>query len=143
MKKTILLFAVLLLSLTACTAKKEVSEQIAYNDGEYTAESSKDEWGGKLILHIKVQDGKIISCEQENLDGEGKEKGEDYGMVEGTATNPGLYKIAQSALENTRKYSDKLIETQDINRVDAISGATVSYNLFKEAASKALEEAEK
>ena len=40
-------------------------------------------------------------------------------------------------------YADKLVEVQDPNEVDAVSGATVSNKEFKEAVWDALEKAKK
>jgi len=40
-----------------------------------------------------------------------------------------------------RSYPDSLLKHQDLGKVDAISGATWSYNIFKASAQKALEQA--
>jgi major membrane immunogen (membrane-anchored lipoprotein) len=42
-----------------------------------------------------------------------------------------------------QKYPDKLSETQNINKVDAMSGATWSCNIFKASVKEALKNAEK
>lgn len=57
--------------------------------------------------------------------------------------NAGLYKIAQAAIQNAAKYGTLLVETQQLDKVDAIAGATVSYELFQNAAALALQQAEK
>jgi major membrane immunogen (membrane-anchored lipoprotein) len=40
-------------------------------------------------------------------------------------------------------YPKKLSETQDINKIDAISGATWSYNIFRASVNEALKNANK
>jgi major membrane immunogen (membrane-anchored lipoprotein) len=42
-----------------------------------------------------------------------------------------------------RSYPDSLLKHQDINKVDAISGATWSYNIFRASAKEALKQAKK
>ena len=41
-----------------------------------------------------------------------------------------------------RSYPDSLLKYQDLDKVDAISGATWSYNIFRASALKALKQAE-
>ena len=54
----------------------------------------------------------------------------------------GLYKIAQNAMTQAGKYGQMLVESQDINKLDALSGATVSFGLFKDAVLQIVEEAQ-
>lgn len=122
-----------------CGEKK--SKAISYNDGSYDGESSPDEWGGVLKAHITIKEGKISEVSIENLDGAGNEKGEDYGKQDGEIKNEGLYRIAQEAVKNTKEYPLKLMETQNIDDVDTIAGATVSNKAFKEAVNAALKDA--
>ena len=42
-----------------------------------------------------------------------------------------------------KTYPPKMIETQDVNKIDAISGATWSYNIFKESVKEALKRTKK
>ena len=42
-----------------------------------------------------------------------------------------------------RSYPDSLLKYQDINKVDAISGATWSYNIFRATAQEAMKKAKK
>ena len=51
------------------------------------------------------------------------------------------YQKAQVAVDAMKIYSAQLVETQDLNAVDAISGATVSYKQFVETVTRAVEEA--
>ena len=145
MKKSIILVALALgLAVTACSSAAEDSSaadsaaSVAYKDGTYEGESDKDEHGGIVKVTIEVKDSRIVSVESLNLDGKGKEKGEDYGKE---SNNEGLYKQAQKALEGAKTYAPKLVETQDITKVDAVSGATTSHESFVLAVERALEAA--
>lgn len=51
----------------------------------------------------------------------------------------GLYKIAQASVLKAAEYGQKLIETQNIDDVDVIAGASISYKLFKDAVENALQ----
>ncbi|MDO5718447.1 MAG: FMN-binding protein [Tissierellia bacterium] len=137
--KKLLVLALSLLLIVGCSKDVPETKVAELKDGTYTADSNPDEWGGKINVSLEVKDGKITACEIKNLDNEGKEKDEDYGKEDGKITNPGLYKIAQNAVESAQQYPQELIETQDIDQVEVISGATVSHQSFKEAVEKALE----
>ncbi len=128
-------------SMYGCGDKKTESASVTYKDGTYEAESKPDTYGGKVSVNITVKDSKISEVMMRNLDADGNEKGEDYGKQDGEIKNEGLYKIAQDAVKNSKEYPSKLIETQDIDKVDAIAGATESNVAFKEAVKLALENA--
>ena len=115
---------------------------VRYKDGTYKAVSGiKDDWGGNAEVTITVKDGKIIDCEFLSYEKDGTLKGEDYGKTDGVIKNAGLYKIAQNAIKNAEKYGPKLVETQQLDKVDAIAGATVSYELFENVVGIALKQA--
>ena len=69
----------------------------------------------------------------------GNLKGPEYGKVDGVIKNVGLYKIAQASILRAAEYGQKLIETQNIDDVDVIAGASISYKLFKDAVENALQ----
>ena len=52
-----------------------------------------------------------------------------------------MIKIAQDAIKNAQDYPKQLVSTNDIEQVEVISGATNSYDLFKEAVNNALSQA--
>ena len=110
-------------------------------DGIYTAESSLDEKLGKSTLTLTIKDKKIIAAEFEGYDLFGNVKGEDYGSL--TGKDSADYKKAQVAVDAIKKYPAQLVETQDLSKVDAISGASISYGQFIETANIALNEATK
>ena len=49
--------------------------------------------------------------------------------------------MAQTALQGIGEYPKKLIESQNVDGIDAVSGATVSLLDFRNAVKQALEEA--
>lgn len=140
MKKAgwIFLSALLALQLAGCGGGKK--QEISYKDGVYSGESGKDEFGGRIIVEITVKDGKISEASMKDLDKDGVEKGEEYGRDAG---QEGLYKTAQQAVEAARQYPQLLVESGSIENMDAVSGATVSFQAFREAVEDALSDAAK
>lgn len=57
------------------------------------------------------------------------------------ATNPKYIQQCRNDWKGVQSYPDSLLKHQDINRVDAISGATWSYNLFKASVNEAFKQA--
>ena len=110
-------------------------------DGIYTVESSRDEKLGKSVLTLTIQDKKIIDAEFKGYDMLGNEKDETYGEILGKDSAD--YKKAQVAAKAIQTYPKQLVETQDLNQVDAISGATVSHGQFVETTKKAVAESKK
>lgn len=112
-------------------------------DGTYNAESTSDNFMGKGRIAISIQDHKIVSVNYIGLDSDGKIKGADYGKTNGQVENPAFYQKAQIAVKANAAYAEQLLQVQELAKVDAISGATVSYQQFIEAAKNALMEAKK
>lgn len=137
MKKVLgILLAVLLVAAVAvgCGAQKTTSD--ALKDGEYTASDEQfDDHGWKGEIKITVKDGKITAVDynEVNKDGVGKQDDEAYNKnmkeKKGTDNTP---KVAFPILEKA------LVEKQDPDKVDAVSGCTSSSNSFKALAKKAL-----
>lgn len=160
MNKKITLASVALLSLTlvGCGAKKDAKENaakenkakveatnnakkadeaVALKDGTYTGKSSEDDYGGHIEVTITVADGKISETVVKNLQKDGSEKGEDYGKEAGEEG----HKTAQMTLEASQTYGKELTEKGSVEKVEAVSGATQSYNQFVEAANDAINQA--
>ena len=135
--------AVLALALTGCGAK-------TYADGTYTAQSQEyvndDEddtaGNGYGVVTLTITDGKISACEFKTYELDGTQKDEDYGKENGEVANKDFYNKAQKALAACDKYAQALVEAGDLSGVDAISGATVNYNEFREAVGEALKQAQ-
>lgn len=160
MNKKITLASVALLSLTlvGCGAKndakdkavkenntkveannveKTTEEALELKNGTYTGKSSEDDFGGYMEVTITVADGKITDTEVKNLQKDGSEKGEDYGKEAGEEG----HKTAQMTLEASQTYGQELTEKGSVEEVEAVTGATQSYNQFVEAANDAINQA--
>lgn len=114
-------------------------------DGTYTAESEKDPdirlGTGRLTLTFK--DHKITEAKFIGINEDGTEKDANYGKKDGEIKNERTYKIAQNALKANADYARQFVEKQDLMKIDAIAGASISYSQFIEAAKKAIDKANK
>lgn len=145
--KKILALIILAQILTGCggdsaekpkPADKKIDLSAA-RDGTYTAESSRDDKLGYSTLTLTIQNHQIVAAEFTGVDLFGNVKDESYGRL----TGEGDYKKAQVAVKAIAAYPKQLVETQDLRKVDAISGATISYGQFVEVTKKAVEAAAK
>lgn len=133
------LAAAMLLSLSACGGAQSKS----YIDGTYTGRSSErpaDEDGngsGYGEVEIEIKDNTITSCSFKTYELDGTLKDENYGN---DLTKENRMK-AQKAVQAVDKYADMLVETGSLDEVDAISGATINCEEFKEAVTDALSKA--
>ena len=142
-----LVFCPLSLALTGCGGEDKPAPKPAPNkidlsnakDGTYTVESSLDEKLGKSVLTLTIRDKKIVNAEFTGYDLFGNVKDEDYGSL--TGKDSADYKKAQVAVKAIKTYPAQLVETQDLSKVDAISGATISYGQFVETTRRAVAEA--
>jgi major membrane immunogen (membrane-anchored lipoprotein) len=146
MKKKIL--SVLgILSMSICMLAGCGSQN--YADGTYTGKSSvyesdEDEGNGNGygVVTITIKDNAITACTYETYEPDGTLKDTDYGMQNGEVANRDYYNKAQKAIAACEKYAEALVSKNDINEVDAISGATINYDNFTEAVKDALKQAE-
>jgi major membrane immunogen (membrane-anchored lipoprotein) len=106
-------------------------------DGFYTADSPYNYYGYKYVVSLEIKNGNIFSVvyDEVSKDGVGKKNDLKYNeeMKKSGSTPSVAYPI----------YEKRLIETQDINKIDAVSGATYSLYRFKYVVVKALTQAEK
>lgn len=155
MKKLVMILgvAMLSLSLVACGGSSAPAETTAaaaeasavaqegamtYKDGEYKGVFVKEgEYKSTGEVVIKVAGGKIVEASYVEKDGKDIVKDAEYGKAFGEEK----YKAAQVAVAAAQTYPVQLIATQDLSKVDAISGATSSHAIFVEAAKAALEQA--
>jgi len=131
MKKLSISVVLVLLAvmLVACGAKLQ--------DGSYEGQSTPDSRGAYAVVKIEVKNGKITSAEFLQYNSDGSLKDENYGKTSGEEN----YKKAQEALEASKKYPEKLVETQNVDKVDSVTGATSSWKQFQEAAKDAVAKA--
>ena len=97
-------------------------------DGTFEGKSAANGEGEYSIISITVKDHKITAA---TFDGFLKDGNKVY------------YNKAQLALKANKTYAEALLQKQELNKVDGISGATLSYKQFFDAAQRALEEAGK
>ncbi len=121
----IVLLVVLGLAIFINAQRKDTME---WQDGTYVARSDPDERGYYGEIEIVIRDGKIAQADYEERDQEGKPKGEDYPYQAGPQSHP--------------KFEDRLIEAQDPDKVEVITGATQTHERFQQAAKRALQKAE-
>ena len=110
-------------------------------NGTFTGQSRPDEDGEYAKLLLTIQDHRITAARFEGYLKNGTLKDKDYGKTNGKIENKVYYNKAQLALRANKSYADTLVKTQDLNKVDAISGATISYKALFEAGQMALERA--
>lgn len=106
------------------------------NDGFYTAEMSDYSHGWKEYLCIMVKNDTIVYAEFNAKDPSGYIKAWDNTYMRNMAADSGTYPN-----EYTRNYVAQLIESQDCDSVDAISGASSSGSNFKKLSAAVISQA--
>lgn len=142
-RKRIRLFVFLMVILMAagCGGNEDNMEEYgsregtAYYDGQYHAEYGRyDVRNWRAYVDITVKDGKITKAYYDYTNETGAKRTDNQGYVAGfSAANNGM-----TPREAFDKLGSNLVESQDIGRVDAVSGATHSSRNFVELASAAL-----
>ena len=131
-------FALLLVGCGAAT----------YSDGTYEGQSAVregegDGYGdGYGVATVTIKDNAVVDCEFYTYEPDGTVKDENYGKQDGAVANTDFYNKAQRAVQACEKYAEQLVAAGDLSGVDAISGATISYDEFCEAVENALKQAE-
>ena len=110
------------------TPPGEKAETRKWKDGVYTAETDFDREGYRGEIAITIVDGRIAKVNYDEKDENGTAKGPEYPYPQGP--------------ESEDKYEERLLESQDPKQVEVISGATETWERFKEAAGDALQKAE-
>lgn len=99
-----------------------------WKDGTYTAKTEQDEHGYYGEIQIMINNGKIMKVDYAEKDRNDQPKGADYPYPQGP--------------ESERKYEKQLLETQDVEKVELITGATQTWEKFKKTATDALDKAQ-
>ena len=120
-----------------------------YKDGTYTSKSENYTDGGDTeagngygVVTVTIKDNAITDCSFQTFELDGTLKGEEYGKEGGQIANRDYYNKAQKAVAACDQYAAQLVERNDVRDIDAISGATINYNEFVDAAKAALQQAE-
>ena len=104
-----------------------------------TAKSSEHTLLGHSEITLTIKDHQITDVQFDGYTKTGHLKDADYGNDKESA----LQKKAKIAVTAMKSYAVQLKETQSIDGVDAITGATVSYQQFVEAAMEAMAQAKR
>ena len=141
-KALLLAFCITLLTLAGC------GSDISYADGTYVGTSGmytnpdgSDDGNGYGEVTITVENGIITLCTYLSYETDGTLKDESYGLADGEVYNRDFYNKAQKAVASCAQYSNSIVETGGIDDVDAISGATVNYELLLDAYDAAMAKA--
>ena len=148
MKRRISIF--LLLGMTSADLLAGCGGKVSYKDGTFTGKSdpyeSEDGSGdadGYGVVKLTIKNNAITSCEYKTYQPDGTPKDDKYGMKEGAIANKDFYNKAQKAVAACDEYASMLVQNGELKGIDSISGATVNYNEFMDAAGKALDQAKK
>ena len=119
----------------------------SYRDGVYEGKSAVYEGeedgsgAGYGVATLTIEGGKITACEFRTYEPDGSLKDENYGKQNGEVANRDFYNKAQRAVQASARYAQQLAAAGELKNVDAITGATISYNEFQEAVRDALNQA--
>lgn len=114
-------------TVAATPSASASSTAAATGETKTTAKSDPDENGSHAEMTI-TWDGDTIKAVDWKEYSDGVLKDENYGKEAGDDN----FKKAQVAVDASKKYATELVEKQDIDKVDTISGATNSHKLFKQ-----------
>lgn len=128
---SLILVLLFMVSLTACT------EKTGLQDGYYTAQAAEFNHGWKEYITIMVKDNSIVSVEYNAENESGFIKSWDNAYMQTMLHSNGTYPN-----EYTRNYASQLLSNQQ-EEIDALTGATSSYNSFKKLAAAVLKQAQK
>lgn len=125
--------------VVAESSSKATSEAAAeLQDGTYTlVEKNFDSRGWKTEFSITVVDGKITESTFDNVNEAGEKKSEDADYQTRMADQVGV-----GPADYFPQLNNQLIETQDPEAVEVVTGATHSSDTFKEYAPMLIEAAE-
>lgn len=111
---------------------------VAYKDGSYTGTfTSEGKHPSTFDVNLTIKEGKITEVTATEKGEDGKIKDEHYGE----GGTPETYKMAQDSVAGFKQYPAMLIEKQDVDAMDAVTGATNSFKGFKAAVQDALSKA--
>jgi major membrane immunogen (membrane-anchored lipoprotein) len=114
-----------------------------YKDGTYTGRSGPDDSGAYGEVSLTISGEKITDCRFVTWQKDGSVKDENYGKVNGEISNQSYYDKAQLAVRAMEQYARELGRSGSLKDVQAVSGATIAYDQFREAVEEALEAAKK
>lgn len=121
----------MVMSLSAC------GTETGLQDGYYTAQAAQFNHGWKEYVTIMVKDGSIVSVEYNAENPSGFIKSWDSAYMQTMLLSTGTYPN-----EYTRYYANQLLAGQGEDTIDALTGASTSYNSFQKLAAAVVEQAQ-
>lgn len=131
MKKIVSLVLIFTMVMTIAIGCSDNKAELA--DGVYSAEGEFDERGWKSTITITVENGKIEDVDYDEVTEDGSKKSEDDEYAQSMKGVSGV--TPEEAYE---QLEDALESSQNVDKVDAVSGATSSSEQFKNLANEAL-----
>lgn len=131
------------LAVTGC-ADAPVDLNVAdggFTDGTFNGRSAADDQGATGEATITIKGDDVTSVDFRIRDSNGSVRGVDYGKTNGEIVSQETYRRAQVGARAGDDYAASLVETDDLNAVDAIAGASLTYRLFTGAVEDALTQA--
>lgn len=138
-KRRILYLSCVMLIVITCSGCRNEKES-EYKDGTYEAKTDIDGEGFYTEASVTVENGLIAKVDWTIYDS-GNKRPFDETYEEVYVGNDHYIQQSRDDWKGSRKYSSDLIESQDLEEVDAVSGATWTNGKFKEAVGLALEKA--
>ena len=130
--------------LILCSSKPIEPEKHPYLDGTFEAKSqsyydSEGFWGQ---VKLRILKGKIVDVKFMIRDS-GLHEPFDAKYEAHFVGNEEYIQQSRNDWKGVQNYPKKLLKKQDIAKVDAVSGATWSYNIFRSCVENALKNTEK
>lgn len=138
------LYVLALLAVAVVVCISAITGRKHFKDGVFSGESqsryTSEPYWGKVTLEIKNDNVKLRSFQI--ID---KEKNEVFGpdYERHFKDNAAYVEQCRNEVKGIKAYTEEFIKSKSMDQVDAITGATWSYNLFKDALNNALEKARK
>ena len=134
MKQFYLLFSVIVIFLTVLVRNFPTAGPVnSLRDGYYTAEEAEYVDGWKEYVTIYVNNGRIVTADFDARNSSGFIKSWDMDFMRMMTKTSGTYPN-----KYIRAYVSQLVEKQNTEGIDAVSGATNSYHSFKRLADSAI-----
>jgi major membrane immunogen (membrane-anchored lipoprotein) len=118
-----------------------IEKSIKYKDGSYEAKTPIDGEGFYTTAKVTVSGGKISEVDWIIFDNYRGSRPFDASYEKVYVGNEVYIQQSRSDWKGSRNYGQRLIETQDLGKVDVVTGATWTNKKFKEAVGLALEKA--
>jgi major membrane immunogen (membrane-anchored lipoprotein) len=114
-----------------------------YRDGHYEGQSRSIYTSEPYVGFVKleVKNGYIVSVDYKIIDTLANELFDDQYEKHYTG-NEKYIQQCRNDWKGVNRYPKLLLKVQNLKKIDAISGATWSYNIFRQSAQKALKNAQ-